>query len=261
MSSIETRSLARRAVSEPPDDPSETSEQHEHLGEEEGCGADDESPDGDAESETDRASSRPDDEDALLDRLLARLDARRAARPSPQRSASSAQPSPAGGDNRPRSTEHTGRRASDATPELPRGGRDSAPRRDRRHARRQDPETDPEDTDSELEDDESDDDPPTHHSLKASELFKGGALLCPHDLGGNPYPRAHALRAFATHYDPEVAGDTVHAKLYRELKSTANQREMCTLLPTLSYQHDAIVCLADAQRCFPAPRLAPRLAL
>jgi hypothetical protein len=48
----------------------------------------------------------------------------------------------------------------------------------------------------------------------------------------------------------------VHAKIYRELRSPACQREMCTLLPTLSYQHDLIVCLTDAHRL--CPRLARR---
>lgn len=45
------------------------------------------------------------------------------------------------------------------------------------------------------------------------------------------------------HYNPKVAGDTVHTEIYDGLKSAANQREMCTLVPTLSYVYDAVVYL------------------
>jgi len=79
---------------------------------------------------------------------------------------------------------------------------------------------------------------------RASQYFRGGQLPCPHD-DTNPWPRSVAFRPRAMHYNPKVAGDTVHTEIYDGLKSAANQREMCTLVPTLSYLYDAIVYLEN----------------
>jgi len=49
------------------------------------------------------------------------------------------------------------------------------------------------------------------------------------------------------HYNPKVAGDTVHTEIYDGLKSAANQREMCTLVPTLSYVYDAALYLENIE--------------
>jgi hypothetical protein len=51
----------------------------------------------------------------------------------------------------------------------------------------------------------------------------------------------------------------VHAKIFDELRSPTCQREMCTLLPTLSYHHDVIVCLTEAHElCFGLARKGKR---
>lgn len=73
-------------------------------------------------------------------------------------------------------------------------------------------------------------------------LFSGGALPVAYDLD-NPYPRPRQLQSFASHYKPSAAGDFASAEIYNKLGS-ANQREMCTLVPLASYLHDTHTCLA-----------------
>ena len=68
------------------------------------------------------------------------------------------------------------------------------------------------------------------------ELFGGHVLACDYD-SDNPFERKRGLQQRTSHYSPAAAGDTVHAELHRKL-GAANQREVCTLLPSLSYMYD-----------------------
>ncbi|EOD22281.1 hypothetical protein EMIHUDRAFT_101419 [Emiliania huxleyi CCMP1516] len=68
------------------------------------------------------------------------------------------------------------------------------------------------------------------------ELFGGHKLACDYD-SDNPFERKRGLQLRTSHYAPAAAGDTVHAELHRKL-GAANQREVCTLLPSLSYMYD-----------------------
>ena len=71
----------------------------------------------------------------------------------------------------------------------------------------------------------------------AVELFSGHKPACDYD-SDNPFERKRGLQLRTSHYTPAAAGDTVHAELHRKLGAPANQREVCTLLPSLSYIYD-----------------------
>eukprot|EP00967_Tisochrysis_lutea_P134285 scaffold236951_cov30-Tisochrysis_lutea.AAC.1 len=84
----------------------------------------------------------------------------------------------------------------------------------------------------------------------------GQPLACPHDLEDSPYPRARGVRHHTVHYTPEAAGDSIHAEIYKEL-GAANRREMCTLLPSLSYLHDALLCADECAKELRGRRRSP----
>ena len=86
---------------------------------------------------------------------------------------------------------------------------------------------------------------PNSTAMRAADvgnLFHGGATPVAYDER-NPYPRSVQLRSFASHYKPSTAGDFATAEIYDKL-GTANQKEMCTLVPMVSYLHDMRVGLA-----------------
>ena len=76
------------------------------------------------------------------------------------------------------------------------------------------------------------------------DLFKGHPLPCSHDEENNPYERKRTLRRVTCHYNPRAAGDTVHSEIYNAL-GEANKREMCTLLPALSFMWDLCAEMRD----------------
>ena len=78
------------------------------------------------------------------------------------------------------------------------------------------------------------------------ELFGGHKLACDYD-SDNPFERKRGLQLRTSHYAPAAAGDTVHAELHRKL-GAANQREVCTLLPSLSYIYDLHTCTIDTTK-------------
>ena len=81
-------------------------------------------------------------------------------------------------------------------------------------------------------------------SMFSLNSFLRKRILRPPSSGSdNTFERKSGLQQRTPHYAPAAAGDTLHAELHRKL-GAANQREVCTLLPSLSYIYDLHTYLA-----------------
>ena len=135
-------------------------------------------------------------------------------------------------------------------------GKTAARRRKRRGKRASDPPPDPEFSDDSSSEESDDYAKGSRGEKDIGKLFGGYELPIPFEVE-NPFQRSVPLRGRTSHYKPSTAGDTIHAEVYDSL-GAANKREMCTLIPTLSYLHDLSAFLTEFVGDIQEERAKPR---